>query len=429
MSGIPFKRFISGALLMFSLFSCKEESLPEPQPPSAGTGLEVLLDGNALSFSNGIFLASGSVSSKDGFTISEKGICFGISPFPQIVSDSVRRAGSGFGSFQAIFSLQDYERDWFVRAYAISVSAAGRRDTTYGTQNSLRPYHRLKPLRLNASGTDSIRINWDGLSLCRLNGLADVRVKGVCWSLSPNPKPTTDNFVLGSNTDSSGLSHVLSGLQAGQLYYFRAFAATPADTVFGTNLGCSTGLLDADGNFYPSLLLGSQVWMAANLRVGRFADGTPIEENPDNARWDSTTAPAAGFSTDNNLFGKFYNYYCITSEKKVCPAGWKIPSRADWDTLFQNYGGWENAGLALKTGNTAWGSSIPEGQGSSGFNALPAGQKLTNGNNAFSGRLGFWWVAPSDTQARAFRMTDLDRGVFLDDAEYRQGLSVRCIKD
>ena len=126
MSGTPFIRFISGALLIFGLFSCKEESLPQPQPPSAGNGLEVLLDGNALSFANGNFSAGGSVSSKDGFTISEKGICFGISPFPQIVSDSVRRAGPGFGSFQALFSLPDYEREWYVRAYAISSSAAGR---------------------------------------------------------------------------------------------------------------------------------------------------------------------------------------------------------------------------------------------------------------------------------------------------------------
>jgi|GEM_PF-2612708 len=429
MSGIPFIRFFTGAILLISLFSCKEESLPSPQPPSAGNILEVLLDANALSFANGNFSVSGSVSSRDGFTVSEKGICFGTASFPRIIRDSVRKADSGFGSFQVLFNLPDYEKEWLIRPYAISLSAEGRTDTTYGTQINLRPFHRIKPLRPSAAGTDSIRINWDGLSLCRLNGLEEVRVKGLCWGLSPNPKPTSDNFVLGSNADSSGITHVVTGLQAGRLYYFRAFAATPADTVFGANTGCSTGLLDADGNFYPTLLLGSQVWMGSNLRVGRFSDGTPIEENPDNARWDSTSAPAVGFSADNNLFGKFYNYYCISSEKNLCPVGWKVPSRSDWDTLFRNYGGWENAGLALKAGNTAWGSSIPEGQGSSGFNALPAGQKLSNGNTVFSGRLGFWWVAPSGSQARAFRMTDLDRGVFLDELEYRQGISVRCIKN
>ena len=372
-----FRRFPGILIGLFILFltGCREEEQPRPQLPSSGNGLEVITNPLSLVFSNGDFSVGGAVTSSEGFTILGKGVCFGLTAQPKIQTDSVISAGPGFGVFTSQFSLPDFEREWFVRSFAISSSSAGRTDTTYGNQLIIKPFHQIKTLRLNASGIDSIRLSWDGLQLCKVNGLQTVAAKGICWGLNPNPRPSQGNFLAGSGSDTVGISSLITGLQAGQLYYFRAFAATSADTVFGVNVGCSTGLLDADGNDYPTLLIGKQVWLGSNLRTGRFSDGSPIEENPDNARWDTLTSPANGFSADNRLYGKYYNFYCINNEKNLCPAGWRIPSRQDWDTLFMNFGGWENAGLALKASNTSWGSSIPEGQGSSGFNALPADRK------------------------------------------------------
>ncbi len=414
-----------GALLAFS---CQDNTDENPKPQVSGNVLEVLADASSLRYENGMISFRASVTSKDGYTIREKGICFGASAFPGIKSDSLIAFGAGFGSINASFKPANFENEWFVRSFAISLSSSGKTDTTYSNQLRIKPFHQLKSLRLKASGTDSIRISWDGLSPCRISGLEAVQSKGICWSLSPAAKPENGNFILGSGSDSLGMEVLATGLLPGRLYYFRSFASTAADTVFSPALGCSSGLTDIDGNFYPSILIGKQVWMAANLRSSRFSDGSAIEENPDNARWDSTTAPANGASANNQVFGKLYNYYCISSEKNLCPSGWKVPGRSDWDTLFSALGGWETAGLALKAGTTAWGSSIPEGQGSSGFNALPAGLKQSNGTLSFGGKLGFWWIAGSSNSAQSFRMTDLDKGVFLQEAAQQEGFSVRCLK-
>ena len=82
----------------------------------------------------------------------------------------------------------------------------------------------------------------------------------------------------------------------------------------------------------------------------------------------------------------------------------------------------------MKAGTTAWGASIAEGQGSSKFKALPAGQKLSTGGISNAGKLGFWWIKNAISNPSAFRITDLDKGVFYTTAEANQGFSVRCIK-
>lgn len=410
------------------LSSCKDESSSNPQPDSQGNSIEVLTDASALRYEGRRISVSGTVTSKDGFSVKEKGICFGAAALPVIGKDSVLSSGPGFGSFSLQANLPSWRSEWYFRSYAISISASGKTDTTYGNQLRIRPYHLIKNLKLQASGTDSIRFSWDGVSPCRIPGLETIRLKGICWGLSPDPVPGSDNVQLISGNDSLGQSAVISHLQEGKLYYFRAFSATEADTVFGSTMKSCTGLRDIDGNFYPAVVIGGQVWLGANLKCSRFSDGSSMEENPDNARWDSLTLPAWGSSADNQVFGKLYNYHCITSEKNLCPAGWKLPERSDWDSLFSSLGGWEVAGLALKTGTTAWGSSIAEGQGSSGFNALPAGQKKNDGSLTLGGKLGFWWIRGSQGSPQCFRITDLDKGVFLQEAVANQGFSVRCLK-
>lgn len=418
--------FISFACLI--LTACKDETNPTPNPNGQGTTIEVNTEASSLRFENGKILVSGTVNSKDNYTITSKGICFGLTALPKIKTDSVVAAGSGFGIFSTETKLDDYSREWFFRSFAISLSSSGKTDTTYGNQLSVKPFHQIKAARLIASGIDSISFVWDGLKACTISGLQGITGKGVCWGTGTNPVPGTNNYILAGNNDTSAFSGLVSGLLPGTIYTFRAFAINAADTSFGASFSCGTGLQDGEGNQYPSILIGNRLWMAANLRSAKFNDGSPIEDNLDNARWDSTNAPANASSSDNGVFGRYYNYYCISSEKDLCPTGWKIPDRNNWDTLFNALGGWETAGLAMKAGTTAWGASIAEGQGSSKFNALPAGQKLSTGGISNAGKLGFWWIKNAISNPSAFRITDLDKGVFYTTAEANQGFSVRCIK-
>jgi uncharacterized protein (TIGR02145 family) len=56
---------------------------------------------------------------------------------------------------------------------------------------------------------------------------------------------------------------------------------------------------DVDGNVYPTICIGTQEWMAANLRVTRFNDGTPIPNVTDNTEWANLTS--AGYCWYDNI--------------------------------------------------------------------------------------------------------------------------------
>ncbi len=98
---------------------------------------------------------------------------------------------------------------------------------------------------------------------------------------------------------------------------------------------------DADGNIYPTVRIGSQVWTIDNLRSTKFNDGTPIPHVPDSVGWQFLTSP--GYCYYNNTtnadtirkLGALYNWYCVDS-KKLAPPGWHVPTSDDWATL-KNY--------------------------------------------------------------------------------------------
>jgi uncharacterized protein (TIGR02145 family) len=98
---------------------------------------------------------------------------------------------------------------------------------------------------------------------------------------------------------------------------------------------------DADGNIYPTVKIGSQVWTAVNLRTTKFSDGTPIPLVPDSIAWHSLASPGYCYYRNMNnadsirKFGALYNWYCLDS-KKLAPQGWRVPTNDDWETL-QNY--------------------------------------------------------------------------------------------
>ena len=92
------------------------------------------------------------------------------------------------------------------------------------------------------------------------------------------------------------------------------------------------GVTDVDGNFYETVIIYGQEWMAQNLRVTKFNDGTSIIQISDSAEWADKGATPAWCYPNNNSFwdsisGKLYsiNESALVS-KKICPIGWEIPS-------------------------------------------------------------------------------------------------------
>ena len=108
-------------------------------------------------------------------------------------------------------------------------------------------------------------------------------------------------------------------------------------------------VIDFDGNIYKTVKIGTQIWMAENLRVTHDNSGNKIE-----CRY---------FDQRNltNGFGLFYGYEALTSD--IAPKGWRIPSLNDFEELISyleiNYPSKKNIGKLIAS-KTLWNKSDVE---------------------------------------------------------------------
>lgn len=202
---------------------------------------------------------------------------------------------------------------------------------------------------------------------------------------------------------------------------------------------------DVDGNTYTTVTIGSQVWMAENLRTTRYRDGTAIPNVTDNAVWPQLTT-AAWCYYENNVandasYGKLYNGYAA-ADPNICPEGWHLPSDAEWQQLEAFLGmppdslgqtGWrgaaENIGGQLKATNL-WNAPNAGATNASGFSGQPGGNRSIFGNFYNLGDYGNWWSASGITEYAWCRGLRTSNGA-IDRASVAKwmGFSVRCIKD
>lgn len=137
-------------------------------------------------------------------------------------------------------------------------------------------------------------------------------------------------------------------------------------------------MTDQDGNFYKTVTIGMQVWMAENLKTTRFNDNTTIPLVSDSVEWIGSNTPCyCWYDNDADtyrvVYGALYNWYAIKTGK-LCPKGWHVPSNEEWITLRTYLGGEEIAGGKMKeTGTLHWQSPNAGASNFSGFTALPGG--------------------------------------------------------
>ncbi|MFM7194370.1 MAG: fibrobacter succinogenes major paralogous domain-containing protein, partial [Bacteroidota bacterium] len=127
---------------------------------------------------------------------------------------------------------------------------------------------------------------------------------------------------------------------------------------------------------YPSVKIRTQIWMTENLNVERFSNGDLIPEARTDAEWAAAgiAGKPAWCHYENNpengsLYGKLYNGYAVEDARKLCPAGWHVPSDAGWTLLTQALGGENVAGKKMKA-SYGW-DKYGKGTNESGFSGLP----------------------------------------------------------
>ena len=215
-------------------------------------------------------------------------------------------------------------------------------------------------------------------------------------------------------------------------------------TAIGTPVGkFSDCIKDIDGNVYKTVTIGTQTWMAENLKTSKYSDGTIIPNVKDSLEWAKLTTGAWCYynndSTNNAKYEKLYNWYAVSKttngNKNVCPTGWHVPTDAEWTVLTDYLGGDSIAGGKLKeVGITSWNSPNTDATNTSLFSALPGGFRNYNGYYSNIGYFGYWWSSSEINTyaydaAWALGLSSSYGDALRGSSSKRGGLSVRCLKD
>ena len=206
--------------------------------------------------------------------------------------------------------------------------------------------------------------------------------------------------------------------------------------VFNTGVIYGT-LTDQEGNIYKTVTIGTQTWMAENLRTTHYNDGTAIPCITENTVWSGLTTDA--YCNYNNTInidtiatnGRLYNWYAVNTGK-LAPKGWHVATDAEWTTLITYLGEESLAQGKLKElATTHWTNPNFGATNESGFTALPGGLRDNNGIFGNLGLYGYWWSdTESDTNTSWFRALSYEEN---NESKFsyskKFAFSVRCVKN
>ncbi|MFH1319933.1 MAG: FISUMP domain-containing protein [Bacteroidota bacterium] len=233
-----------------------------------------------------------------------------------------------------------------------------------------------------------------------------------------------------------------------------------------TSFTCGTSLVqDADGNWYNTVLIGTQCWFKENMRTTKYPDSSAITKGAEIHGDVSWGTDQAWYSCPPNItndgedcataasLGLLYQWSAAmdsdTTEgaQGVCPTGWHVPTDAEWCTLENlieagtdpscNTTDWRGTITGSKMANnvadqswTAGNLTSGAGFGSSVLDIGPSGDRNANGNYANRGYIQNLWTSTesgSNVWVRALNYTTTK--VYRGTNNKAYGFPVRCIKD
>jgi uncharacterized protein (TIGR02145 family) len=201
---------------------------------------------------------------------------------------------------------------------------------------------------------------------------------------------------------------------------------------------------DIDGNIYKTIIIGTQVWMAENLKTTQYNNGTPITKVIGDAEWTAQTKAAYSWYNDDaaykETYGALYNWYAVNTGN-LCPTGWHVPTDAEFNTLELYLGvptdnindwGWRgtNEGSEMKT-KSGWDDN-GNGTNASGFSALPGGyRQYTSGGTYGAGVLTYFWSSSESSSSEAWyrRLDGAEDRIYKAATSKKSGKYVRCLQN
>jgi uncharacterized protein (TIGR02145 family) len=185
---------------------------------------------------------------------------------------------------------------------------------------------------------------------------------------------------------------------------------------------CGNNITDIrDNKVYPTVQIGSQCWIAANLNFGTIIASTQDQrDNCISEKYCYNDNPV-NCTNQGGLYqwDELMLYDDTPGDQGFCPPAWHIPTENDWNTLFANYVNNGFAGSPLKY------------SGYSGFNALLSGARHIDKSWDFQGFAAFFWSSTLENTTKAWShgMNDIDPSVSIYPASRANAFSIRCIHD
>jgi len=408
----------------------------------------------------------GTITSDGGETVISCGVCWSTNQNPTI-ADYKTTDGKGTGSFSSIITSLTQVTTYNLKAYATNAIGTGYSDQiTFTTILDI-----TLPILIT---TDILSVTTSS-ALCGGNVISDgnspVIDRGVCWSTNKYPTISDNKTKDGNGTGT--FTSLIIGINSGLTYYFRAYAINAKGTAYGDMMSFSTSgnggfnpklvygtISDIDGNNYKTITIGTQTWMAENLKTKKYNNGDFIgTTSPATLQIYNESNPKYQWAYDGgerNVFnyGRLYTWYTVTDNRNLCPTGWHVPTEIEWTTFAayltnNDYGylgnksypgegyylaksmasqsGWNTSSMAGEAGNDQANNNT------SGFSALPGGV-VYNGYFNSIGELGEWWssttsgISTANTAWCRYMVYNY-HGLSRYESSKIMGLSVRCIKD
>ena len=405
-------------------------------------------------------ISGGNVTDDGGATVTARGVCWSSTSTAPTTADSHTTDGTGTGSFLSSMTPLSRNTKYYVRAYATNYIG-----TTYGDTVSFTTLADFPTVTTSAVGSITSVTAVVGGNVTD-DGDATVTARGICWNSTGNPTLADNVLPIGNGYGS--FSSTLTGLTASTVYYVCAYATNTIGTSYGSTISFTTAapftcgistITDYDNNAYNTVQLGSQCWMAENLRTTHYANGSTIT-----LMTSTTTSSTTGYryypggsSSNVPTYGYLYNWYATmkgaasssanpSGVQGICPTGWHIPSNAEWIQLTDYIssqsqywcGGTSNAiakSLASTIGWTSASTSCYVGyssstNNSSGFNGTPSGYFYTSGGTEMGNRVYYWSTTEyNSTSVNVKRLYYNTTTVGSYNYDKTYGLTVRCVKD
>lgn len=213
------------------------------------------------------------------------------------------------------------------------------------------------------------------------------------------------------------------------------------------------GVIDYDGNYYSTAIIGTQEWITKNLTSKHFRNGDsiPFIDVKDNA-WGKNSPQSCIYNnnkTNEKNYGKLYNWFVVNDTRGICPTGYRVPSSKDWNIL-NSYLGIDSSGLKMVDTSccpnnycdyTWWECFNSNKLNKYGFFAKPGSCLYKEKSNSFYfggnypiGATAIWWASTEIDSIKAeLRVISRNNKLKLENRflsnDKQNGFSVRCIRD